>query len=68
MTEGTTVTRIAHHGAEDAVLMALSDCNALQETLHLLGTAANANHLRRSITGLRANKAKPRQRIDSDGA
>ena len=47
--------------------MSLSDYNALQETMYLLSTPANAKHLMESIAQLRAGKAKPRKLIGSDG-
>jgi antitoxin YefM len=40
------VTRQNH---EPVVIMPLSELEGLRETVHLLGTPANAEHLRRSI-------------------
>ena len=55
------VALIKRRDAEDAVVMSLSDYNALQETLHLLSTPANSAHLMESIAQLRAGKAKARK-------
>jgi antitoxin YefM len=47
---------ITRRDAEDAVVMSLEYFNALQETLHLLRTPANAEHLERSIAQYRAGE------------
>ena len=65
--EDHVATIIKRRDAEDAVVMSLSDYNALQETMYLLSTPANAKHLMESIAQLRAGKAKPRKLIGSDG-
>ncbi len=39
-----------------AVMMSLDDFNSLQETMYLLGSPANADHLRKSIAELEAGK------------
>ncbi len=64
--EDHVATLIKRRDAEDAVVMSLSDYNALQETLYLLSTPANAKHLMQSIAQLRAGKAKPRRLLDRD--
>jgi len=38
------------------VMMSLDDFNSLQETMYLLGGAANSEHLRRAIADLEAGK------------
>ncbi len=59
-------TIIKRRDAEDAVVMSLSDYNALQETMYLLSTPANARHLMESIAQLRAGKAKPRKLVAAE--
>lgn len=62
--EDHVATIIKRRDAEDAVVMSLSDYNALQETMYLLSTPANARHLMESIAQLRAGKARPRKLVD----
>ncbi len=38
------------------IMMSLSDYESLKETAYLLGTKANADHLRKSLSSLRAGK------------
>jgi antitoxin YefM len=64
--EDHVATIIKRRDAEDAVVMSLSDYNALQETMYLLSTPANARHLMESIAQLRAGKAKPRKLIAAE--
>ena len=52
------VTRQNH---EPVVVMPLAELEGLRETLHLLSTPANAEHLRASIAELDAGKGKPRK-------
>lgn len=59
-------TIIKRRDAEDAVVMSLSDYNALHETMYLLSTPANARHLMESIAQLRAGKAKPRKLVAAE--
>jgi antitoxin YefM len=58
--ENHDVTLVKRRDAEDAVILSLSDYNAMQETLHLLSTPANARRLAESMTQLKKRKAKPR--------
>jgi antitoxin YefM len=62
--EDHVVTLITRRDAEDAVVMSLSDYNAMQETMYLLSTPANAKHLMESIAQLRAGKAKVRKLVE----
>ena len=62
--EDHVATLIKRRDAEDAVVMSLSDYNALQETMYLLSTPANARHLMESIAQLRKGKAKVRKLIE----
>ncbi len=57
-------TIITRRDAEDAVVMSLDYYNSLMETVHLLRSPANTEHLARSIKQYRAGKAKPRKRVD----
>ena len=42
--------------SEPVVILPLADLKALRETLHLLSTPANAEHLRKSIAELDAGR------------
>ena len=55
------VTRQDH---EPVVIMPLSELAGLRETLHLLSSPANAEHLRRSIAQLDAGEGFERELID----
>jgi len=47
-------TVITRSGSEDLVVMPLSYYNSLMETVHLLRSPANAEHLNKSISQYRA--------------
>jgi antitoxin YefM len=49
-------TVITRRDAEDAVVMSLDHYNGLMETLYLMQSPANAEHLRKSIEQYRAGK------------
>jgi antitoxin YefM len=55
------VTR-QHH--EPLVILPLAEYQGLVETLHLLGTPANAERLHRSIAELDAGKGRKRRLIE----
>ncbi|MGK9232676.1 type II toxin-antitoxin system prevent-host-death family antitoxin [Inquilinus limosus] len=55
------VTRQNH---EPVVILPLAEFEGLRETLHLLSTPANADHLRRSIAELDAGKGTERTLIE----
>jgi antitoxin YefM len=55
------VTRRNH---EPMVVMPLSEWEGMKETLHLLSTPANAEHLRQSIAELEAGKGFERDLIE----
>jgi antitoxin YefM len=57
------VTVITRRDAPDAVVMSLDAYNSLLETVHLLSSPANAAHLARSLSQLRAGEAKERELI-----
>ncbi|WP_282779338.1 MULTISPECIES: type II toxin-antitoxin system prevent-host-death family antitoxin [unclassified Nocardia] len=63
--EEVVITRSGH---QPAVVVALSEYEALKETAHLLGNPANAGHLERSIAEHRAGGASPRELVDIDGS
>jgi antitoxin YefM len=56
--EDADYTIISRRDAEDAVVMSLEYFNAMQETLHLLRSPANAAHLERSIAQYRAGEVE----------
>lgn len=49
---------------ESVVMLSLSEYNAWQETIYLLSTPANAEHLRRSIAEDRAGYAEKQELIE----
>jgi antitoxin YefM len=55
------VTRQNH---EAVVILPLAEFEGMRETLHLLSTPANADHLRRSIAELNAGKGVERTLIE----
>jgi antitoxin YefM len=58
------VTVITRRDAPDAVLMSLDQYNSLLETVHLLSSPANAAHIARSLSELRAGQDQLRDLID----
>ncbi len=55
---------ITRRDSEDAVVMSLDYYNSLMETVHLLRSPANAEHLNRSIVQFKAGKVTCRDLID----
>lgn len=55
---------ITRRDSEDAVVMSLDYYNSLMETVHLLRSPANAEHLNRSIEQFKAGKVTCRGLID----
>ncbi|TXL71557.1 type II toxin-antitoxin system prevent-host-death family antitoxin [Vineibacter terrae] len=55
---------ITRQKAEAVVMVSLSDWNAMEETLHLLSTPANAKRLRESIRELDADGGSARTLSD----
>ena len=55
---------ITRRDSEDAVVMSLDYYNSLMETVHLLRSPANAEHLNRSIEQFKASKVTSRDLID----
>ena len=58
------ITVITRRDAEDAVVMSLDYYNSLMETVHLLRSPANAEHLNRSIAQFKAGKVTQRDLMD----
>ncbi|GGW29943.1 MULTISPECIES: type II toxin-antitoxin system Phd/YefM family antitoxin [Halomonadaceae] len=57
-------TVITRRDAEDAVVMSLDYYNSLMETVHLLRSPGNAEHLHRSIAQYRAGQTSARALMD----
>ena len=57
-------TVIAGEGDDKAVLISLEEFNAWQETLHLLSTPANAEHLQKSIAEAETGRVAEHKLID----
>ncbi|MFV1872979.1 MAG: type II toxin-antitoxin system Phd/YefM family antitoxin [Oleiphilus sp.] len=57
-------TVITRRDSEDAVVMSLDYYNSLMETVYLLRSPANAEHLAKSIEQLKNGKATSRDLID----
>ncbi len=57
-------TVISRRDAEDTVVMSLDYFNSMQETLYLLRSPNNAEHLRKSIAQYRDGKVQERELID----
>ena len=57
-------TIITRRDAEDAVVMSLDYYNSLMETVYLLRSPANAEHLSKSIAQYHAGQTQPRELID----
>lgn len=55
---------ITRRDSEDAVVMSLDYYNSLMETVHLLRSPANAEHLNRSIEQFKASKVTCRDLMD----
>lgn len=57
-------TVITRRDSEDAVVMSLEYYNSLMETVHLLRSPANAEHLNRSITQYKSGKVNHKELLD----
>jgi antitoxin YefM len=56
---------VTRQKAEAVVMVSLADWNAMEETLHLLSSPANAKRLRASIKQLETGKGKQRSLIEA---
>jgi antitoxin YefM len=59
--DATVITR---RDSEDAIVMSLEYYNSLMETVHLLRSPANAEHLNRSIAQYKSRKVIQRDLLD----
>jgi antitoxin YefM len=57
-------TVITRRDSEDAVVMSLDYYNGLMETVHLLRSPANAEHLSRSIAQYQSGQTTNRELVD----
>ncbi|QOL24926.1 type II toxin-antitoxin system Phd/YefM family antitoxin [Thalassotalea sp. LPB0316] len=57
-------TAITRRDSEDAIVMSLDYYNSLMETVHLLRSPANTEHLNRSISQYKSGKVNHRDLID----
>ncbi|HHV7521238.1 TPA: type II toxin-antitoxin system Phd/YefM family antitoxin [Burkholderia orbicola] len=57
---------ITRQRGEHVVMISLDDYNSMQETLHLLGTPANADRLRQSIAQFKAGKTVVKELLNHD--
>ena len=57
-------TIINRRDADDAVIMSLDYFNAMQETLHLLKSPKNVEHLRKSIEQYRDGKVESHELLN----
>ncbi len=58
-------TIICNDKGEKAVLLSLDEFNSWEETLYLLSSPANAEHLKKSIAQAKAGKTRERELIES---
>ena len=59
--EPITITR---NGAGTVVMLASEEFSAMEETLHLLSTPANAEHIRQGLNDFAAGKLQPGELCD----
>ncbi len=64
VTNDADTTVITRRDAEDAVVMSLDYYDSLMETVHLLRSPANAEHLNKSIAQYKAGKTSERELMD----
>lgn len=58
-------TIVTTERGDSVVMLSLGEYNAWQETLYLLSTPANADHLRQSIAEDKAGYSEPRNLLES---
>ena len=59
-------TVIVRRDAQDAVVMSLDTFNSLMETLHLMKSPANAEHLEKSIAQYRKGQTETKGLVDAE--
>lgn len=62
--DDANTTIITRRDAEDAVVMSLDYYNSLMETVYLLRSPTNAEHLLRSIVQYQSGKVSARELLD----
>ncbi|MGI2030526.1 MULTISPECIES: type II toxin-antitoxin system Phd/YefM family antitoxin [unclassified Endozoicomonas] len=62
--EDASETLIHRRDGQDAVVMSLDSYNSLMETLHLMSSPANAQHLNDSIEQIRTGQVMERGLLD----
>ena len=62
--EDRTPVVVTRQKAEAVVMVSLSDWNAMEETLHLVSSPANAARLRQAIAQLDAGKGVERKLVE----
>jgi antitoxin YefM len=65
VTVDKTQVVVTRQQAEAVVMVSLSDWNAMEDTLHLLSTRANADRLRDSIAALDADDGEEHELVNS---
>jgi antitoxin YefM len=63
--ENHAPTLVTRQKAEPVVMVSLADWNAMEETMHLLASRANATRLLRSVEELNAGKGAAHDLIES---
>lgn len=64
VSEDADYTIISRRNADDAVVMSMEHFNGLMETVHLLKSPSNAEHLARSIEQYRTGKIEEHDLIN----
>jgi len=62
--EDADYTVISRRDSEDAVIMSLEQFNGLMETVHLLKSPANVNHLNKSLEQYRTGQIEEHELIN----
>jgi antitoxin YefM len=62
--EDRTPVVVTRQKAEAVVMVSLADWNAMEETLHLLSSPANAQRLRKAIAELEAGGGEARDLVE----
>lgn len=63
VTDDADYTIISRRDSKDAIVMSLEVFNSLMETVHLLKTPANAEHLERSIMQYNSGQVQEKELI-----